>query len=136
MMTMLFDHEATTGNLTVRAQPHFSPEQSDPGQRHWVWHYHIRIENKGDVPVQLIDRHWIVYDGQGERREVRGEGVVGEQPVIQPGASYDYVSGCPLPTPFGSMEGSFGMQDNEGRRFSITIPTFDLVAPGARAAGQ
>lgn len=130
-MALLFDHEAVTGPVTVRAQPHYSADQSDPAARYWVWHYHVRIENNGAEPLQLIDRHWIVTDGDGATREVRGEGVVGEQPVIQPGESFDYVSACPLPTAAGNLRGSFGMRRDNGERFHVAIPAFDLVAPAS-----
>lgn len=130
-MTRFFQYEAKTGTVTVKAQPHYSPDHSEPSARYWVWHYHIRIENRGHEDVQLIDRHWIIHDGLGEVREVRGEGVVGEQPVIAPGQAYDYVSACPLPTPYGTLGGKFGMQTPAGTRFKVEIPTFDLVAPGA-----
>lgn len=123
---------ATTEGVTVRVQPSYAADQSDPENGHWVWHYHIRIENGDGMPIQLIDRHWIITDGRGERRDVMGDGVVGEQPVIAPGASYDYVSGCPLATPMGNMRGTFGMLDSGGRRFEVEIPGFDLLSPQAR----
>lgn len=132
----LFSHSATTGSITVRVQPHFAPDQSDPGAGHWVWHYHVRIENEGDAPVRLLDRHWIIVDGYGIAREVRGDGVVGEQPLIPPGGAYDYVSGCPLATPMGTMRGSYGMIDEAGQRFDVEIPAFDLLAPGAKRAAN
>lgn len=123
---------ATTEGVTVRVQPNYAADQSDPENGHWVWHYHVRIENADGMPIQLINRHWIITDGRGVRRDVMGEGVVGEQPIIAPGASYDYVSGCPLSTPMGSMRGIFGMLDSGGRRFEVEIPNFDLLSPEAR----
>lgn len=132
----LFGAAETTDGVTVRVQPHYAPDQSDPAAGHWVWHYHIRIENGSDRPVQLIDRHWVIVDGQGVTSEVRGEGVVGEQPRIAPGGSFDYVSGCPLPTPFGTMRGRYGMIDADGRRFDVAIPAFDLLAPDGRRAAH
>jgi ApaG protein len=98
-----------------------------------VWAYHIRIENGGEEPVQLISRHWIITDAQGRTQEVRGLGVVGEQPVIQPGASFDYVSGCPLTTPSGMMRGSYQMTLGSGWPFEVEIPAFSLDSPEARA---
>lgn len=128
----LFGYQATTEGVTVRVQPHYAPDHSDPKAGHWMWHYHIRLENGGGMAVQLVDRHWIITDGHGVRRDVMGEGVVGEQPVIEPGASYDYVSGCPLSTPMGEMRGHFGMIDSGGRRFEVAIPAFDLLSPDSR----
>ncbi|MGL6043469.1 MAG: Co2+/Mg2+ efflux protein ApaG [Sandaracinobacteroides sp.] len=125
----LFSCASTTEGITVRVQPHYAEDQSDPGDSHWVWHYHVRIENGSGMPMRLIDRHWIITDGHGERSDVMGEGVVGEQPLLAPGTSYDYVSGCPLPTPMGSMRGSFGMEDAGGRRIEVEIPAFDLTSP-------
>ena len=128
-MKSLFPHSATTGDVTVRVSVSYLPEQSEPGRDRWFWAYHIRIENGGDQPIQLISRQWLIADGRGGRHEVQGEGVVGEQPVIESGASYDYVSGCPLGTPTGSMHGSYHMIDSEGRAFVAEIPRFALIAP-------
>jgi ApaG protein len=132
----LFSAVATTEGVTVRVAPSYVADDSDPDAGHWLWHYHIRVENGGGVPVQLIDRHWIITDGRGVRRDVMGEGVVGEQPVIQPGDSYDYVSGCPLTTPMGTMRGRFGMVDSGGRRFEVEIPLFHLTSPDTRRAAN
>jgi ApaG protein len=132
----LFTSVATTEGITVRVQPRYAGDQSDPENGHWVWHYHVRIENGSGMQAQLLDRHWIITDGHGERRDVMGEGVVGEQPVIAPGGSYDYVSGCPLATPMGQMRGRFGMQDTGGRRFEVEIPAFDLLSPDAKGAAN
>lgn len=132
----LFTAVATTEGITVRVQPRYAGDQSDPENGHWVWHYHVRIENGSGLQVQLRDRHWIIIDGHGDRRDVMGEGVVGEQPVLPPGGSYDYVSGCPLATPMGQMRGHFGMQDGGGRRFEVEIPAFDLFSPDAKGAAN
>ncbi|MFN3288747.1 MAG: Co2+/Mg2+ efflux protein ApaG [Sphingomonadaceae bacterium] len=132
-MIQLFPYAATTRGITVRVAPSYLPEQSDPAAGRWVWAYHIRIENGGDEPVQLISRHWIITDAQGRTQEVRGLGVVGEQPVIQPGASFDYVSGCPLTTPSGMMRGSYQMTLGSGWPFEVEIPAFSLDSPEARA---
>lgn len=128
-MDALFPHSARTGDIIVRVSVSFLPEQSEPGRGHWFWAYHIRIENGGARPVQLLTREWIISDGRGGRSEVRGEGVVGEQPVIEPGASFDYVSGCPLTTPTGSMQGRYFMIGADGDSFAVEIPRFPLIAP-------
>ncbi|WP_084583358.1 Co2+/Mg2+ efflux protein ApaG [Sphingomonas azotifigens] len=128
-MKALFTDEATTRGVVVRVSVSYLPEQSEPHRGRWFWAYHIRIENEGSVAVQLLTRHWIITDGRGLRHTVEGEGVVGEQPMIMPGASFDYVSGCPLSTPTGSMQGSYHMIDEDGDAFDVTIPRFALIAP-------
>jgi ApaG protein len=125
----LFPHAATTRDLTVRVSVSFLPEQSEPARGRWFWAYHIRIENNGELAVQLLTRHWIITDGRGARHTVEGEGVVGEQPLIAPGGSYDYVSGCPLATPTGAMQGSYRVIGEDGGAFDIAIPRFQLIAP-------
>jgi len=120
-----FDYAATTRGVTVRVNPRFLPEQSDPANGQWVWSYHIRIENRSGHPVQLIARHWVITDGDGDVEEVKGEGVVGEQPVIADDGAFDYVSGCPLPTPSGTMHGSYAMIGDKGM-FEAAIPKFLL----------
>jgi len=125
----LFPYEAITRGVTVRVSVTYLPDQSEPAHGRWFWAYHIRIENDGDGAVQLLTRHWIITDGRGGQEEVRGDGVVGDQPMIDPGESYDYVSGCPLKTPSGSMEGSYGMIDADGTPFEIAIPAFLLQSP-------
>lgn len=132
-MKALFPHAQTTRGVTVRVSVSYLPEQSDPGKGRWFWAYHIRIENEGRMTVQLLTRHWIISDGRGARHEVQGEGVVGEQPVIAPGESYDYVSGCPLSTPTGQMRGSYRMIGEDGSMFDIAIPRFALVGPAVQA---
>ncbi|MGQ0589887.1 MAG: Co2+/Mg2+ efflux protein ApaG [Sphingosinicella sp.] len=128
-MKELFPHSATTGEITVRVSVSFLAEQSEPAKGRWFWAYHIRIENGGGRPVKLVSREWIISDGRGGRNEVRGEGVVGEQPVLEPGGSFDYVSGCPLGTPTGWMEGRYFMVGADGSRFAVDIPRFPLIAP-------
>ena len=128
-MAMLFPHEAVTDDVTVRVAVSFLAEQSAPASGRWFWSYHIRIENHGVANVQLLARSWTITDGRGAVHEVRGEGVVGEMPTIAPGAAYDYVSGCPLPTATGRMTGSYQMVDETGRSFDVAIPTFPLVGP-------
>ena len=129
LVKSLFPHSATTSDVTVRVSVSFLPEQSEPGKGRWFWAYHVRIENGGTKSVQLISREWVIVDGRGGRHEVMGEGVVGEQPVIEPGASFDYVSGCPLNTPTGWMEGRYHMIGADGGSFAAEIPRFALIAP-------
>jgi ApaG protein len=129
----LFPHEATTRGVTVRVSVSFLSDQSEPARGRWFWAYHIRIENGGEAAVRLLTRHWIITDGRGARHSVEGEGVVGEQPLILPGASYDYVSGCPLGTPSGAMQGSYRMESAAGESFDAAIPRFPLRAPVGEA---
>ena len=128
-LALLFPDVAVTGDLTVRVAVSFLSEQSAPDQGRWFWSYHIRIENGGERTVQLMERYWRIVDGRGSVHEVRGQGVVGEMPVITPGDSYDYVSGCPLDTPSGAMSGSYRMVDEDGSVFDVMIPRFSLIAP-------
>ena len=128
-MKSLFPHSATTGDVTVRVSVSFLPEQSEPGRGRWFWAYHVRIENGSPRAIQLISREWTIADGRGGTHQVQGEGVVGEQPVIEPGGAFDYVSGCPLPTPTGWMEGHYSMVAADGLAFDAAIPRFPLVAP-------
>jgi ApaG protein len=124
-----FPHAATTDGVTVRVSVSYLPEQSEPQRGRWFWAYHIRIENDSPGAVQLLTRHWVITDGRGARHSVEGEGVVGEQPLIAPGASFDYVSGCPLQTPNGAMQGSYRMIAEDGAQFDAAIPRFALLAP-------
>lgn len=115
--------------VTVRAA--FLPEQSQPESAVYVFGYQIRITNRGPLDVQLVSRHWQITDGHGHVEEVRGLGVVGEQPELAPGASYEYSSFCPLPTPTGSMEGSYLMVRSDGSQFLAPIPQFYLIEPNS-----
>ncbi len=128
-LAVLFPYSAETRGVVVRVSVSFLADQSEPANGRWFWAYHIRLENRGQQDVQLLTRRWIIVDGRGARHLVEGEGVVGEQPVIAPGQSYDYVSGCPLDTPTGSMEGSYQMIAADGALFNAAIPRFALVAP-------
>jgi ApaG protein len=128
-MKALFTEEAETRGIIVRVSASYLPEQSEPERGRWFWAYHIRIENEGSTMVQLLTRHWIITDGRGARHSVEGEGVVGEQPMIAPGQSFDYVSGCPLSTPTGNMQGSYHMIAEDGSAFDVAIPKFTLLAP-------
>jgi ApaG protein len=125
-------YEAETDGIVVRVRPSFLAGQSNPDAGRWVWAYQVEIVNLTGVPVQLMARHWVITDARGQVEDVRGPGVVGEQPVIAPGASYTYASGCPLTTPSGSMVGSYAMVDSEGRNFDAAIPAFSLDVPGQR----
>lgn len=128
-MKDFFPYAETTAGVTVRVSVSYLADQSEPGRGRWFWAYHIRIENDAAQPVQLLSRRWIITDGRGARHTVEGEGVVGEQPMIAPGASYDYVSGCPLATPMGAMQGSYHMVSGDGSAFDVAIPRFELLAP-------
>ncbi|SFG05269.1 ApaG protein [Novosphingobium sp. CF614] len=128
-MKELFQHTAITDGLTVRVAVNFLPEQSRIEAGKWFWVYHIRLENDTGYTLQLMTRHWRITDGNGEVSIVDGDGVVGEQPVLRPGASHDYVSGCPLSTPQGSMEGHYTFRRSDGRQFKALIPFFPLAAP-------
>ena len=122
-------YTATTRNITVRVQPQFLAEQSDPVSDQYVWLYTINIENGGTEAVQLLNRHWIITNAVGLVVEVQGPGVVGEQPVLQPGDSFQYTSGCPLRTPSGMMVGTYEMVGPGDERFDINIPAFSLDSP-------
>lgn len=128
-MKELFQHAAITEGITVRVAVNFLPEQSRIEAGKWFWVYHIRIENASDHAVQLLTRHWRITDGRGVVNLVEGEGVVGEQPLLQPGQAHDYVSGCPLSTPQGSMEGHYTFRRDDGSEVRAAIPFFPLAAP-------
>ena len=125
---MLFPNVALTRGITVLVAVSFLAEQSDPASNRWFWSYHVRIENGSDVAVQLLSRSWTIVDGRGTVHEVVGEGVVGEMPLIAPGASFDYVSGCPLDTADGAMSGAYRMVDEDGNAFDVEIPRFQLLS--------
>ena len=122
-------YSAVTRTIRVSVDPTYLDDQSEPEDGHFVWAYHVRIENQGSDTVQLLTRHWRITDSMGRTQEVRGEGVIGEQPVIRPGESYEYTSGTPLPTPSGIMLGSYGMRRHDGEQFDIEIPAFSLDSP-------
>src|SRR3954451_14046142 len=125
---MLFPNGGVTRAMAVRVAVSYLSEQSDPSSNRWFWSYHVRIENGGDVAVQLLSSSWTIMDERGTVHEGVGEGVVGEMPLIAPGASFDYVSGCPLDTPSGSMSGAYRMVDEDGSAFDVEIPRFQLVS--------
>ena len=118
--------EAITNGVRVEVDARYAPDHSTPQLGHWFFLYTVRIRNVGDETVQLLARHWIITDATGKVEEVRGPGVVGEQPVLQPGEAFEYTSGCPLATPWGSMRGGYEMRTAEGTRFRAEIPCFDL----------
>jgi len=121
-----------TRDVRVTVQPFYLEDQSSPDDRHFVWAYHVRIENHGDETVQLLTRHWQITDSTGNMQEVRGDGVVGEQPVLKPGESFEYTSGTPLPTPSGFMMGTYQIVSEAGAAFDVVIPAFSLDSPHAR----
>jgi ApaG protein len=129
LLDAFFTDHASTEGVIVHVVTHFLEDQSNPAQNRWFWSYHIRIENHRDDPVQLLTRHWKITDGRGTINHVDGDGVVGEQPLLQPGGSHDYVSGCPLTTPSGLMEGHYRFIRADGSTFLVEIPRFRLVAP-------
>ena len=122
-------YSETTHSIRVTVEPMYLEEQSSPSDNHYVWAYHVRIENTGGDTVQLLTRHWKITDSLGRVQEVRGAGVVGEQPVLPPGQAFEYTSGTPLPTPSGIMVVSYGMEAENGQRFDVAIPAFSLDSP-------
>ncbi len=122
-------YSETTKAIRVTVEPMYLEEQSSPAENQYVWAYHVLIENTGGGTVQLLTRHWRITDSLGRIQEVRSAGVVGEQPVLSPGQSFEYTSGTPLPTPSGIMVGSYGMQADDGERFDVAIPAFSLDSP-------
>lgn len=123
-----------TRSIRIAVEPFYVADQSEPSKERWVFGYRVRIENVGAETVQLLTRHWRITDGRGHVVEVRGEGVVGEQPLLEPGESFQYTSGTPLPTPTGIMDGSYQMITGDGERFDVAIPAFSLDAPGVKRA--
>jgi ApaG protein len=117
-------YRAVTRNIEVTVTPRFMPERSS--DREYFWAYTIDIANRGTETVQLKTRHWRITDANGRMQEVKGAGVVGEEPVLKPGASFEYTSGVPLTTPSGFMAGSYGMVTQDGNKFDIEVPTFSL----------
>lgn len=122
-------YEKITRNICVSVKPFYLEEQSSPDDDKFVWAYKVSIENRGGETVQLLRRHWRITDKYGHLKEVEGPGVVGEQPVLKPGESFEYTSGCPLTTPSGIMAGSYQMTTTGGERFDIEIPAFSLDSP-------
>lgn len=123
---------AVTQDIEVVVEPDYRADRSDPARNRYFWAYTVEITNKGLLRVQLISRHWRITDGHGQLEEVRGLGVVGEQPVLKPGDTFRYTSGCPLTTPSGIMTGSYTMVDDAERTFEVIIPAFSLDSPGGQ----
>ena len=124
-------YNALTRSIAVSVEPFFVEDQSKPDEQRWVFGYRIKIANQGQETVQLVARHWRITDAIGRMIEVKGEGVVGEQPRLEPGGSFEYTSGTPLATPTGMMLGSYRMVTEAGETFDVRIPPFSLDAPGS-----
>jgi ApaG protein len=122
-------YQRTTRNIHVSVEPIFLDEQSTPDENYYVWAYKVQIKNEGPETVQLRSRCWKITDAQGRVQEIRGQGVVGEQPVLKPGGSYEYTSGAPLSTPSGFMVGNYQMRNTSGETFEVEIPLFSLDSP-------
>jgi ApaG protein len=125
----MFTSEALTRGIRVHVESEYAPEKSQPSQNQWFFLYTITISNEGLEPVKLMTRHWIITDGTGHIERVDGPGVVGKQPVLAPGESFTYTSGCPLETPFGVMEGTYEMVTDGGEQFEAKIAPFTLSEP-------
>ena len=125
----MFTSEAVTRSIRVSVEAEYAPSRSRPAEQQWFFLYTITIANEGGDTVQLLTRHWIITDGSGHVEEVRGPGVIGEQPVLAPGESFTYTSGCPLTTPFGMMEGTYQMVNKAGEFFDVQIAPFTLSEP-------
>ena len=125
-------YRAVTRQIEVTVEPNFMPGRSSAAEGQYFWSYTIVITNSGEETVQLKTRHWIITDASGRRQEVRGEGVVGEQPKLAPGERFQYTSGVPLPTESGFMTGRYQMVTDRGERFEIDVPTFSLDSPNAK----
>lgn len=124
-----YRYKAETEGVVVRVQPVFVEEESSPRDNRFLWAYHVEIENRSSRTLQLKTRRWRITDGDGRIHEVRGEGVVGQQPVLRPGARFEYTSGCPLTTPSGLMQGAYLFEDERGTAVEATIPLFALDSP-------
>jgi ApaG protein len=125
-------YEAVTQQILVRVEPRYLPDQSDEEEPRFVWSYTVEIENHGAKRVQLLSRRWLITDALNRTESVVGEGVVGEQPTLEPREAFRYSSVCPLPTPSGEMRGAYQMIDDAGEVFDIDIPAFSLHLPGAQ----
>jgi ApaG protein len=120
---------ANTRGIVVSVEPAYLEEKSSPGSSQYFWAYRVMIENRGLETVRLVSRHWMIMNARGELTEVKGLGVVGDQPVLKPGESYEYTSGAPLDTPSGMMGGTYQMERESGEQFDVEIPTFSLDRP-------
>ncbi len=119
----------TTHSIEVTVKPYYLEDQSSPPDNRYIWAYHIRIANNGSQTVQLLRRYWKITDSFGRIQEVRGEGVVGEQPVLHPGEAFEYTSGTPLATPSGIMVGTYHMETKSGKKLEVAVPAFSLDSP-------
>ena len=124
-------YEEITRDIKIAIEPDFLEDQSDPDENRYLWSYRVTIENNSEMTVQLLSRYWRITDGRGRVREVRGDGVIGEQPVIAPGRAFEYTSGAPLETPSGFMTGTYHMRASSGESFEVGIPMFALESPYA-----
>ena len=122
-------YSKTTEKISITVNPYFLEDQSEPDDQHYVWAYQVTIDNQSKERVQLINRYWKIIDSNGTKQEVSGQGVVGEQPVLNPGEKFEYTSGTPLSTPSGFMEGHYEMETIEGVKFEAYIPQFSLDSP-------
>jgi ApaG protein len=120
---------STTDGITITVRSVYVPEQSSPRMRRYVFAYTVKIANEGDAPAQLKSRHWVITDAEGKTEEVRGAGVIGQQPYLEPGDQFEYTSGCVLPTPRGEMRGTYQMHRPDGSAFDARIAPFELVLP-------
>lgn len=118
-----------TNKIHVEVMPTYIKEQSDPVNNHYVFSYTVTIRNEGEQPAKLLTRHWVITDGDGQVQEVRGDGVIGEQPHLQPGEGFQYTSGTFMNTPVGTMQGSYQMLADDGEKFDAEIPSFTLSVP-------
>ena len=128
-MNGLKKYTSVTKDISVSVEPFYLDKESEPEDSHYVWGYQIHIENYGQKTVQLERRHWIITDGNGQTHEVDGEGVIGEQPVLEPGQAFEYTSGAPLTTSSGFMVGTYKMKNMDGTYFDVDIPAFSLDVP-------
>ena len=122
-------YSKTTKKISITVNPYFLEDQSEPDDQHYVWAYQVTIDNQSKERVQLINRYWKIIDSNGTKQEVSGQGVVGEQPVLNPGEKFEYTSGTPLSTPSGFMEGHYEMETKKGEKFEAYIPLFSLDSP-------
>ena len=129
-------YEEITKKIKITVNPEFLEEHSDPDEKRFIWAYHVKIENQGIDTVQLLSRSWKITDALGRVQEVRGSGVVGEQPILKPGTSFEYTSGTPLKTPSGFMMGFYKMEKENGDSFNASIPSFSLDSPHESGASN
>jgi ApaG protein len=127
----VLNSEAVTRGIRIRVQSCYVPERSRPEDQEWFFAYRVRITNEGTETAQLVSRHWIITDANGHEEQVTGPGVVGKQPVLGPGESFEYTSFCPLPTAFGTMHGTYQMVTVSGERFDAEVAAFTLAEPHA-----